>query len=42
MRYVADVACVVWFERLLGMAASGKADPKEADLLVNEIHDAVK
>lgn len=28
--------------RLLGMAASGKADPKEADRLVEEIHEAVK
>lgn len=35
-------AAVVPAARLLGMAASGKADPKEADALVEEIHDAVK
>lgn len=35
-------AVVVPASRLLGMAASGNADPKEADRLVEEIHDAVK
>lgn len=35
-------AVVVPAAKLLGMAASGKADPKEADALVEEINGAVK